>query len=63
MFFVDSVNHISALQIIFLFFFQENNLRKALIPFIGVSLAISMMIFYAIKINKKRIRNQWFVRV
>jgi hypothetical protein len=29
---------LSALQIIFLFFFQENNLRKALIPFIGVSL-------------------------
>jgi hypothetical protein len=27
---------ISALQIVFLFFLQENNLRKALIPFIGV---------------------------
>jgi len=27
----------SALQIIFLFFLQENDLRKALIPFIGVS--------------------------
>jgi len=27
---------ISALQIIFLFFLQENNLQKALIPFIGV---------------------------
>jgi len=26
----------SDLQIIFLFFLQENNLRKALIPFIGV---------------------------
>ena len=26
----------SALQIIFLFFLQENNLRKALVPFIGV---------------------------
>jgi hypothetical protein len=26
----------SALQIVFLFFLQENNLRKALIPFIGV---------------------------
>jgi hypothetical protein len=27
----------SALQLIFLFFLQENELRKALIPFIGVS--------------------------
>ncbi len=27
---------ISALQIIFLFFLQENDLRNALIPFIGV---------------------------
>jgi hypothetical protein len=26
----------SDLQIIFLFFLQENNLRKSLIPFIGV---------------------------
>jgi len=26
----------NALQIIFLFFLQENNLRKARIPFIGV---------------------------
>jgi len=26
----------SALQLIFLFFLQENELRKALIPFIGV---------------------------
>jgi hypothetical protein len=31
----------SALQIIFLFFFlQENDLRKALIPFIGVSVLL-----------------------
>ncbi len=28
--------HIRALQLIFLFFLQENELRKALIPFIGV---------------------------
>ena len=31
-----SRQHISALQLIFLFFLQENELRKALIPFIGV---------------------------
>ncbi len=29
-------NQISALQIFFLFFLQENDLRKALVSFIGV---------------------------
>jgi hypothetical protein len=34
---ISASNLFSALQIVFLFFFlQENNLRKALIPFIGV---------------------------
>jgi hypothetical protein len=32
----DNGGNISDLQIIFLFFLQENNLQKALIPFIGV---------------------------
>jgi len=31
---------ISALQLIFLFFLQENELRKALIPFIGVRMTL-----------------------
>jgi hypothetical protein len=31
-----SLNFFTALQIISLFFLQENDLRKALIPFIGV---------------------------
>jgi len=33
---LSTLGMISALQLIFLFFLQENELRKALIPFIGV---------------------------